>query len=159
MTETAVYPGSFDPITNGHVDVVRRAARMFKQVIVAVAHNPEKAPLFTAAERVALARAALRGFGNVEVEDFSGLLVDYAQRRRAHVVIRGLRAVSDFEFELQMASINRRLNPAVETIFLMPQDEYMFISSRVVKEIAALGGAVHGFVPRVVEQALHKKLG
>ncbi|MCX7888049.1 MAG: pantetheine-phosphate adenylyltransferase [Verrucomicrobiae bacterium] len=159
MKEIAVYPGTFDPITNGHVDVVRRAARIFSQVIVAVAHNVDKTPLFTAAERVALARASLRGFPNVLVEEFVGLLADYARQRRAHVVIRGLRAVSDFEFELQMASINRRLNPALETIFLMPQDEYMFISSRTVKEIAALGGSVRGFVPPVVERALRKKLG
>jgi pantetheine-phosphate adenylyltransferase len=157
MSKIAVYPGSFDPITNGHLDVISRAAQMFDRVIVAVARNPEKQPLFDVAERVALARQAVVKLGNVTVEDFEGLLVKYARRKRASVVVRGLRAVSDFEFEFQMALMNRRLDAEIETIFLMPKDEYTFLSSRLVKEIAALGGDVSDFVPRAVERALKRK--
>ncbi len=159
MQTIAVYPGSFDPITNGHLDVIRRAATMFDRVYVAIARNSEKAPLFTVAERVSLARTALRGWRGVKVDEFDGLLVRYARRKKARVVVRGLRAVSDFEYEFQMAQMNRQLDAAIETIFLMPKDEYTFLSSRVVKEVASLGGSVSTFVPRNVEQALGKKLG
>ncbi|MCS7048158.1 MAG: pantetheine-phosphate adenylyltransferase [Verrucomicrobiae bacterium] len=159
MGTIAVYPGSFDPITNGHLDVIRRATKMFDRVYVAVARNAEKTPLFSVAERVALAKQSMRGWPRVVVDDFEGLLVRYARRVGARVVIRGLRAVSDFEFEFQMALMNRRLDPAIETIFLMPKDEYTFLSSRVVKEVAGLGGDVSSFVPRIVESALCQKLG
>ena len=155
----AVYPGSFDPITNGHLDVVRRAATMFDRVIVGVARHGEKTPLFAAAARVALARTAVRDLANVEVEAFDGVLVQYARRKNALVIVRGLRAVSDFEYELQLALMNRELEPRVETIFLAPKDEYTFISSRMVKEIARLGGDVSAFVPRAVKLALARKFG
>lgn len=158
MPKIAVYPGSFDPITNGHLDVIRRAAQMFDRVVVAIARNSEKAPLFTVRERLALVRAAVRGIRNVAVDDFEGLLVRYARRKGATVLVRGLRAVSDFEFEFQMALMNRKLDARIETIFLMPKDEYTFISSGLVKEIAALGGDVSDFVPRGVERAMLQKL-
>ena len=158
MPKIAVYPGSFDPITNGHLDVIHRAAKMFDRVWVAAARNVEKTPLFTVAERVALARAAVRRMKNVSVDDFDGLLVKYARSKQATVVVRGLRAVSDFEFEFQMALMNRKLDAGIETIFLMPKDEYTFISSRLVKEIAALGGDVSDFVPRDVQRALKRRL-
>lgn len=158
MPTVAVYPGSFDPITNGHLDVTQRAAKMFDRVIVAVAGNAQKAPLFSTAQRVVLARAAVRKLRNVSVDDFEGLLIHYARRKKATAVVRGLRAVSDFEFEFQLALMNRRLDPKIETIFLMPKDEYIFISSGLVKEIAGLGGDVSGFVPRDVQQALKRKL-
>jgi pantetheine-phosphate adenylyltransferase len=158
MPTVAVYPGSFDPITNGHLDVIQRAAAMFDRVIVAVARNAQKAPMFTVQERIALMRSAVRRHRNVVVDDFKGLLIHYARRKKATVVVRGLRAVSDFEFEFQMALMNRRLDPKIETIFLMPKDEYIFISSGLVKEIAGLGGDVSGFVPLDVKQALRRKL-
>jgi pantetheine-phosphate adenylyltransferase len=158
MPKVAVYPGSFDPITNGHLDVIARAAAIFDRVIVAVARNAEKMPLFGVEERLAMMRKAVRGLGRVEVDAFDGLLVRYARRKKARVVVRGLRAVSDFEFEFQLALMNRKLDEGVETIFLMPKDEYTFISSRLVKEIAALGGDVSDFVPRDVERALKAKL-
>ena len=158
MHKTAVYPGSFDPITNGHLDMVRRVAHLYGRVIVAVAQDTDKASLFTLDERVALVRQAVRGLRNVSVEGFSGLLVRFAQRKKATVLVRGLRAVSDFEYELQLALFNRELNPKIETIFLTPKEELAFVSSRMVKQIAALGGEVNGFVPRAVEQALKRKL-
>ena len=158
MKTVAIYPGSFDPITNGHLDVLRRATSMFDAVIVGVAPNDEKHPLFTTPERVALTRAAVQGIPGTTVEEFDGLLVDYARQKQARVLVRGLRAVSDFEYEFQMALMNRRLAPQVETIFLMTKDEYMFISSRMVKQIALLGGDVSDFVPAVVKQALQAKL-
>lgn len=158
MSKIAVYPGSFDPITNGHLDVIRRAGKMFDRVIVAVARNGEKTPLFSTRERVALARAAVQNLRNVTVDDFEGLLVRYARRKKATVVVRGLRAVSDFEFEFQMALMNRRLDGGIETIFLMPKDEYTFISSHLVREIAGLGGDVSAFVPRAVQKALKVKM-
>lgn len=154
----AIYPGSFDPITNGHLDVVCRAAALFDRVIVAVAHNEEKASLFTTAERMTLVKNAVRGLRNVSVDHFDGLLVKYAQRKKAVALVRGLRAVSDFEYELQLALMNRKLAPKVETIFLAPKDEYTFVSSRLVKEIARLGGDVRRFLPPAVAVALRRKL-
>jgi pantetheine-phosphate adenylyltransferase len=153
----AVYPGSFDPLTNGHVDIIDRGARMFDRIVVAVLVNIEKRPLFTAHERVEIAREVFRGRDNVEVETFEGLLVDYARRRRAVAIVRGLRAVSDFEYEMQMALMNRRLYPDVETVFMMPAEPYTYVSSRLVKEVVALGGSVSGLVPEVVEERLKEK--
>ena len=155
----AVYPGSFDPITNGHLDIVRRAAQMFDRVIVAVAVNGEKAPLFSVDERVQLVADAGKGLRNVSVDEFAGLLVEYARRKGASVVVRGLRAVSDFEFEFQLALMNRKLESRIETIFLMTKDEYTFLSSRQVKEICELGANVSDFVPRGVERAMRRKFG
>jgi pantetheine-phosphate adenylyltransferase len=157
MPRIALYPGSFDPVTNGHLDVVRRAATMFDRVIVAVAHDTEKQPTFSVQERVELVRAGVRGMPRVSVEDFKGLLVKYARRKRVTAIVRGLRAVSDFEFEFQLALMNRKLEPRIETIFLMPKDEYTFISSRLVREIAELGGNVSDFVPPAVKKALQQK--
>ena len=159
MLKIAVYPGSFDPITNGHLDIIRRAAQMFDRVIVAVAINAEKTPLFSTKDRVVQAREAVKGFKNVAVDEFSGLLVSYARRKRAAVLVRGLRAVSDFEFEFQLALMNRKLDPGIETIFLMTKDEYTFISSRQVKEICRMGGNVSDFVPRGVEKSMKRRFG
>jgi pantetheine-phosphate adenylyltransferase len=153
----AIYPGSFDPLTNGHVDIIQRGSRLFDRIIIAVLINLEKAPLFTVSERVDIARDAFRGWSNVEVDTFDGLLVDYARRRRAGVIVRGLRAVSDFEYEMQMALMNRRLNGEVETVFMMPAEPYTYVSSRLVKEVVALGGSVHGLVPDSVEALLREK--
>jgi pantetheine-phosphate adenylyltransferase len=154
---TVVYPGSFDPITNGHLDVVQRAAKMFDRVILAVARNEGKKPLFTLTERKEMAQGAVGKLGNVSVETFEGLLVDYVIHHGACAVVRGLRAVSDFEFEFQLALMNRKLNENVETVFLMPKDSYSFLSSRLVKEVARLGGDVAQFVPADVVSALHRK--
>ena len=156
---TAIYPGSFDPFTNGHLDIVQRAAKLFDQVIVAAARNEGKNPLFNHAERLDLVRLAIKGMPNVAAEAFDGLLVDYVDRRGGQAIIRGLRAVSDFEFEFQLALMNRKLNERVETIFMMPKDTYTFLSSRIVKEIARLGGDVSAFVPAHVVNALRQKLG
>jgi pantetheine-phosphate adenylyltransferase len=153
----AIYPGSFDPLTNGHVDIIHRGSRFFDRIVIAVAINLEKAPLFTVPERVDIAREVFRERTKVEVDTFDGLLVDYARRRRASVIVRGLRAVSDFEYEMQMALMNRRLNPEVETVFMMPAEPYTYVSSRLVKEVVALGGSVHGLVPEVVERRLREK--
>ena len=158
MKRRAIYPGSFDPITNGHLDVIERAARLFDEVIVAVAVNLDKDPLFAAKERQAMVRRALAYIANARVDSFDNLLVDYARRMKAVAVVRGLRAVSDFEFEFQMALMNRRLEPRVETVFLMPRDCYAYLSSRIIKGIVKLGGSAHGFVPPFVETALRKRL-
>jgi len=155
---TAIYPGSFDPFTNGHLDVVQRATRLFDRVIVAVAKSESKHPLFTSEERLALVHEAIRGMPNVEADTFDGLLVEYVQRQSAQAVLRGLRAISDFEFEFQMALMNRKLNENFETIFMMPKDTYTFLSSRIVKEIARLGGDVSPFVPPHVRTALAAQL-
>jgi pantetheine-phosphate adenylyltransferase len=155
---TAIYPGSFDPLTNGHLDVVQRAARLFDRVIVAVAENEGKNPLFSQAERVALVKQSVARLSNVRVDSFNGLLVDYVAERKAQAIVRGLRAVSDFEFEFQLALMNRKLDESIETIFMMPKDTYTFLSSRIVKEIARLGGDVRPFVPVPVRAALFKKL-
>lgn len=156
---TAIYPGSFDPLTNGHLDVIQRAAKLFDRVIVAVALNESKHPLFALAERKRMVEQAVRRLPNVSADSFEGLLMDYAQRQSAQAVIRGLRAVSDFEFEFQLALMNRKLNERIETIFMMPKDTYTFLSSRIVKEIASLGGDVSAFVPAHVRTALLEKLG
>lgn len=156
---TAIYPGSFDPFTNGHLDIVQRASRLFDRVIVAVADNDSKHPLFTLAERKSLVEQSIRGIPNVEAAAFAGLLVDYVQQNSAQVVLRGLRAISDFEFEFQMALMNRKLNESFETIFMMPKDSYTFLSSRIVKEIARLGGDISPFVPAHVQIAIHHQLG
>jgi pantetheine-phosphate adenylyltransferase len=153
----AVYPGSFDPITNGHLDIIERGTRMFDRVIVAVLVNASKDPLFSVDERVAMAREAVAGLEGAEVDTFEGLLVDYVARARAGVVVRGLRAVSDFEYEYQMALMNRRLNDQVETVFMMPAEQYVYISSRLVKEVCMLGGNVSGLVPAAVERRLVAK--
>jgi pantetheine-phosphate adenylyltransferase len=153
----AIYPGSFDPLTSGHVDIIQRGSRLFSRIIVAVLVNLEKAPLFTVPERVSIAREVFRDWPNVEVDTFDGLLVDYARRRQATVIVRGLRAISDFEFELQRALMNRRLSPDVETVFMMPAEPYTYVSSRLVKEVVALGGSVHGLVPESVESRLREK--
>jgi pantetheine-phosphate adenylyltransferase len=158
MSTLAVYPGSFDPLTNGHVDIISRGARLFDRIIVAILVNAEKAPLFTMDERVDITRAVFRDQRNVEVDTFDGLLVDYVDRRQAQVIVRGLRAVSDFEFEFQMALMNRRLNSKIETVFMMPAEQYTYISSRLIKEVFVLGGRVHGLVPDMVETRLREKI-
>jgi pantetheine-phosphate adenylyltransferase len=155
----AVFPGSFDPITNGHLDVVDRALQVFDRVRMAILVNPEKEPLFTVEERVDIIREAYRGNRRVEVDTFSGLLVDYAHRVGASVIIRGIRAISDFEYEFQMALMNRRLNPQIETVFMMPAESYSYVSSRLVKEVFQLGGRVTDVVPAVVERRLSDKYG
>jgi len=155
---TAVYPGSFDPITNGHLDVIQRAARLFDRVIVAVAKNESKNPFFSMTQRQELCAKAVGHLPNVTVDAFTGLLVEYVARVQGDAVVRGLRAVSDFEFEFQLALMNRKLNERVETIFMMPKDTYTFISSRLVKEISRLGGDVSSFVPPVVQDALAARL-
>jgi pantetheine-phosphate adenylyltransferase len=155
---TAIYPGSFDPLTNGHLDVAQRAAKLFDRVIVAVAKNEGKRPLFTLSERLALVKTALGHLPNVQADAFEGLLVDYVVGKKAQAIVRGLRAVSDFEFEFQLALMNRKLDENVETIFMMPKDTYTFLSSRIVKEIARFGGNVSPFVPAHVQVALKKKL-
>ena len=157
-TITAIYPGTFDPVTNGHSDLVQRAARMFSRVIVAVAANPAKTPTFSLEERVALVRTVLDGYANVEVCGFDSLLVEFTRRSNAQVILRGLRAVSDFEYEFQLAGMNRRLAPEIETLFLMPAEQYSYISSSLVREIAALGGAIDDFVHPTVAAALKRRI-
>jgi pantetheine-phosphate adenylyltransferase len=157
LMRTAIYPGSFDPLTNGHLDVIQRAAKLFDRVVVAVAKNDGKQPLFTLDERFALVKKAMKHLPNVEADAFDGLLVEYVASRKAQAIVRGLRAVSDFEFEFQLALMNRKLNENIETIFMMPKDTYTFLSSRLVKEIARLGGDVGAFVPAHVQNALAKK--
>ena len=157
-TTLAVYPGTFDPLTNGHVDIISRGGRLFDRIIVAILVNAEKAPLFSMDERVEITRAVFRDHPNVEVDTFDGLLVDYVERRRAQAIVRGLRAVSDFEFEFQMALMNQRLNPNIQTVFMMPAEQYTYISSRLIKEVFSLGGRVHGLVPDMVETRLREKI-
>jgi len=159
MTKVALYPGTFDPVTNGHSDIIERATRLFDTVVVAVASNPGKQPLFSLDERIELVTAALDGRPGVKVVGFSDLLIHCAQREGASVILRGLRAVSDFEFEFQMASMNRRLDPAVETLFMVPAEQNTFISASLVKEIAAHGGDVSGFLHSAVAAALARKIG
>ena len=155
--KTVLYPGSFDPVTNGHIDVIRRACAVFDKVVIAVARNAEKKAMFTTQERIDLIRQACPDLKNIEVSTFDGLMVDSLQQFHASAVIRGLRAVSDFEYEFQMALMNRGLNPECETLFMMPSPEYSFVSSRLIKEIASCGGSVGKFVPPCVEAAMRKK--
>ncbi len=155
----AVYPGSFDPITNGHVDIIQRGARLFDRIIVAVLVNPDKRPMFAVEERVETAREVFAGEPKVEVDAFDGLLIDFARQKQASVIVRGLRAVSDFEFEFQMALMNRRLAPDIETVFMMPAEAYTYISSRLVREVYGLGGEVRGLVPEAVVGRMRRKFG
>jgi pantetheine-phosphate adenylyltransferase len=155
---TAIYPGSFDPLTFGHVDIIERSARLFDHVLVAILINAQKAPLFSVDERMEIMREILKPrFPNVEVDLFHGLLVDYARQKQAQVIVRGIRAVTDYEYEFQMALMNRRLNPNIETVFMMPAEKYSYLSSRLVKEIAELGGSVAGLVPDSVEKRLKQR--
>jgi len=154
----ALYPGSFDPMTNGHLDLIHRSAVLFDELIIAVVVNPSKKSLFTLEERVELIGECVAGLRHVRVESFSGLLVDYAAAMQAQVIIRGLRAVSDFEYEFQMALMNRKLSPATETVFMMPHARYTYLSSSMVREVAALGGCVSGLVPDIIETALKYKI-
>jgi pantetheine-phosphate adenylyltransferase len=153
----AIYPGSFDPLTSGHVDIIERGSKIFDSIIVAILVNAEKVPLFTENERIAIIRDVFKDYKNVQAETFNGLLVDYAQEKNATVLVRGLRAVSDFEYEFQMALMNRHLAPGLETVFMMPDEKYTFVSSRLIKEVFTLGGEVTGLVPPVVEQKLRAK--
>ena len=153
----AIFPGSFDPLTNGHVDIILRSVHLFERVVVSVLVNPDKQPLFTADERVSIIREVFREYQNIEVDSFAGLLVNYARARRASAIIRGLRAVSDFEYEFQMALMNRHLEPTLETVFMMPAEQYTYLSSRLIKEVFSLGGDVRGLVPSVVETWMRKK--
>lgn len=155
--ELAVYPGSFDPITNGHVDIIRRGAKLFPRILVAVLENPKKATLFSVEERMEIIREIFKDLPRIEVEAFHGLLADFTKLRGARAVIRGLRAVSDFEYEMQMALMNQQLNPDLETLFMMPSARYTFLSSSLVKEVFALGGSVRELVPSIVEQKLREK--
>lgn len=154
---TAIYPGTFDPITNGHIDIVRRSAKLFDKVVISIAMSSRKQPLFTLDERVELVKAALGDLDNVEVEGFKGLLADYAKSKNATVLIRGVRAVADFEYEYQLASVNRTLNPELESVLLTPSSETSHISSTIVRDVAAHDGDVSAFVPKVVKRALDKK--
>lgn len=157
MPTLAVYPGSFDPLTNGHVDIIQRGARLFDRIVVAILVNAAKVPLFTMEERVEVARTVFKDQPNVEVDTFDGLLVEYVERRHAQVIVRGLRAVSDFEFEFQLALMNRRLNDRVDTVFMMPAAQNSYVSSRLIKEVASLGGDVRGLVPDIVDDRLRAK--
>jgi pantetheine-phosphate adenylyltransferase len=157
-TSVAIYPGSFDPVTNGHLDLIERGEKMFDRLIVAVLKNVEKEPLFSVPERVEMLREVTKGWAAVEVDVFEGLLVDYARRRGAAVILRGIRAISDYEYELQMALMNRKLEPRLETVFMLPGETYSYLSAKLVREIAQLGGPLTGLVPPVVEQRLRAKV-
>ncbi len=157
MKLRAVYPGTFDPVTNGHVDLIKRCATLFDKVYVAILRNTDKTPCFSLDERIEMLESVIQDFDNVVVTTFGGLLVDYAQQIHATVIVRGIRAVSDYEYELQMALMNRRLSSAVETVFMMPAETYSYLSSRLVKEISELGGSVHGLVPPIVERRLKQR--
>jgi len=155
----AIYPGTFDPLTNGHLDLIQRGSKIFDELIVGILRNPEKDPLFTIGERKEVLLRMTKGFPNVRIDTFDGLLVDYVERRQADVIVRGLRAVSDFDYEYQMAQMNRRLNARIETVFLLPAEQYAYTSSRLVKEVFMLGGSVQGLVPPAVEARLRAKRG
>jgi pantetheine-phosphate adenylyltransferase len=156
-TSLAIYPGSFDPVTNGHLDLIERGTKIFDRLVVAVLRNSEKDPLFTTTERVEMLREVTKQWDNVEVDVFDGLLVQYARQRKAQVILRGIRAISDYEYELQMALMNRKLEPHIETVFMMPAEAYSYLSSRLVREISQLGGAIHGLVPPMIEARLKTK--
>jgi len=157
MKLRAVYPGTFDPVTNGHLDLIERSAALFDELIVAILKNTEKQPFFTVEERVEMLQTVVAEHANVSVTTFDGLLVDFVERRQAAVIVRGIRAVSDYEYELQMALMNRRLSSRVETVFMMPAETYSYLSSRLVREISQLGGSVRGLVPPIVEKRLRSK--
>lgn len=155
---TAIYPGSFDPPTNGHLDLIQRGSKIFDELVVAILRNPEKDPLFSLGERRSMLEELTARFRNVRVDTFDGLTVDYAAKVKAHAVLRGIRALSDYEYELQMALMNRKLQPDLETVFMMPAEQYSYLSSRLVREVAHLGGSIVGLVPEMVEQRLREKL-
>jgi pantetheine-phosphate adenylyltransferase len=152
----AIYPGSFDPLTNGHVDIIMRGARIFDRIIVAILHNQEKAPFFSVEERIRMGCEVFADEPKVVVKSFGGLLVEFARQQRAQVIVRGLRAISDFEYEFQMALMNRRLAPEIETVFMMPAESYTYISSRLIREVYALGGPIRGLVPKIVEARMRR---
>lgn len=154
----AIYPGSFDPLTNGHLDLIERGSKIFDELIVAIIRNTEKTPLFSLGERREMMEAMTERWRNVQVDTFEGLMVDYAVKAKASAVLRGIRAISDYEYELQMALMNRKLQPTLETVFMMPAEKYSYLSSRLVREIAQLGGSIQGLVPEIVEQRLREKL-
>jgi pantetheine-phosphate adenylyltransferase len=155
---TAIYPGSFDPLTNGHLDLIERGSKIFDELIVAILRNPEKDPLFSLGERRKMMEDMTDPWKNVRVDSFEGLMVDYAVKVKASAVLRGIRAISDYEYELQMALMNRKLSPNLETVFMMPAEAYSYLSSKLVREIAQLGGSISGLVPELVEQKLHEKM-
>ena len=157
-TVKAIYPGSFDPLTNGHLDLIARGARIFDRLVVAILQNSEKSPLFSVSERIEMIGEAVQGFGNVSVAMFDGLLVDFVLGQQAQAILRGIRAISDYEYELQMALMNRRLAPGVETVFLMADEKYSYVSSRLIKNVFELGGSVHGLVPEAVIKRLKARV-
>lgn len=159
MEKLAIYPGSFDPVTNGHIDIIKRGLKLFDRIVVGILNNPTKNPLFSVDERREMLETSLQGIPNVEVDIFHGLLVDYALKRRAHAILRGMRAVSDFEYEFQMALMNRRLNREIQTVFLMTGLRWIFTSSSIIKEAARFGGNINGMVPAIVNQKLRAKFG
>ncbi|HOS70772.1 MAG TPA: pantetheine-phosphate adenylyltransferase [Bacillota bacterium] len=156
--KTAVYPGSFDPATNGHIDIIKRSGALFDRVIVAVLNNPSKSPLFSVEERVDILRRTCGDIKNVEIDSFSGLLIDYCKSKNANVIVKGLRAVSDFEYELQMAHMNKKLNQEIETVFIMTSSRYSYLSSSLVKEVAQFGGCIRGLVPEIIEKEIYERL-